>query len=214
MNEIKDYAPLFSAIIASMALIFSLFSFIVSNLISASRAKNEKKTAESRYNEQKEQYEERMRLDRERYLEQQRHMEEKERKSEEPYLVYKESGISKIVPSDASSQIIIEVSFLNKGRGAAYSIVPQLNYEAKGLDGNDYIITRYEPVQDPIALQGEYFKTQISYVNNKKMCLMTTIVINYEDVSGRKYEQQFGMVFDENGEGIIKNYAIPKLLEV
>lgn len=51
--EHKEYAPLYSSLVATMALLFSILSFVISNIISKNRAKKEKEISDARYEEQK-----------------------------------------------------------------------------------------------------------------------------------------------------------------
>ena len=50
--EHKDYAPLYSSLVATGALVFSVLSFIISNMISKKRAKKDKIISDARYEEQ------------------------------------------------------------------------------------------------------------------------------------------------------------------
>lgn len=62
------------------------------------------------------------------YLEEKRHIEEVDRLHEKPYLVFQEARIS-----DESDEKVTRIDFIfkNKGRGAAYDIVPELECMAK-----------------------------------------------------------------------------------
>ena len=91
--EHKDYAPLYSSLVATGALVFSVLSFIISNMISKKRAKKDKIISDARYEEQRKQYEERLKEERKQREEDKREAEEKLRVSEEPYLVFKNSKI-------------------------------------------------------------------------------------------------------------------------
>jgi len=75
------------------AFLFSILSFVISNVISKNRAKKDKQISDARYEEQKKQYEERLSEERKRREEDKRDMEERRRLSERPYLVYKRSEI-------------------------------------------------------------------------------------------------------------------------
>lgn len=47
--EHRDYAPLYSALVSTGALIFSVISFIISNNASKNREKKEKQISDARY---------------------------------------------------------------------------------------------------------------------------------------------------------------------
>ncbi len=207
--EHKEYAPLYSSLVATGALLFSVLSFIISNIVSKSRAKKDKIISDARYEEQRKQYEERLNEERKQREEDKREAEEKLRVSEEPYLVFKNS---KIVSDSTSEQTILRMEFLNKGRGAAYCIIPDLECTAKRMNMTEFTIRRSEPVQDPIAMVGETFVMVMSYDKDEKDFFRMTPTIKFEDASGRKYKQTFCVdIGDRLGNGIIINYAQPEL---
>ena len=209
--EHKDYAPLYSSLVATGALVFSVLSFIISNIISKKRAKKDKIISDVRYEEQRKQYEERLKEERKQREEDKREAEEKLRVSEEPYLVFKNS---KIVSNSNSEQTILRMEFLNKGRGAAYCIIPDLECTAKRMNMTVFTIRRYEAIQDPIAMVGETFVMVMSYDKDEKDFFRMTPTIKFEDASGRKYKQTFCIdIGDRLGNGIIINYAQPELCE-
>lgn len=209
--EHKEYAPLYSSLVATGALLFSVLSFIISNIVSKSRAKKDKIISDARYEEQRKQYEERLNEERKQREEDKREAEEKLRVSEEPYLVFKNS---KIVSDSTSEQTILRMEFLNKGRGAAYCIIPDLECTAKRMNMSEFTIRRYEPVQDPIAMVGETFVMVMSYDKDEKDFFRMTPTIKFEDASGRKYKQTFCIdIGDRLGNGIIINFAQPELCE-
>lgn len=209
--EHKDYAPLYSSLVATGALVFSVLSFIISNIISKKRAKKDKIISDARYEEQRKQYEERLKEERKQREEDKREAEEKLRVSEEPYLVFKNS---KIVSNSNSEQTILRMEFLNKGRGAAYCIIPDLECTAKRMNMTEFTIRRYEAIQDPIAMVGETFVMVMSYDKDEKDFFRMTPTIKFEDASGRKYKQTFWIdIGDRLGNGIIINYAQPELCE-
>lgn len=209
--EHKDYAPLYSSLVATGALVFSVLSFIISNIISKKRAKKDKIISDARYEEQRKQYEERLKEERKQREEDKREAEEKLRVSEEPYLVFKNS---KIASNSNSEQTILRMEFLNKGRGAAYCIIPDLECTAKRMNMTEFTIRRYEAIQDPIAMVGETFVMVMSYDKDEKDFFRMTPTIKFEDASGRKYKQTFCIdIGDRLGNGIIINYAQPELCE-
>lgn len=209
--EYKDYAPLYSALVATGALFFSVLSFIISNIVSKNRAKRDKIISDVRYEEQRKQYEERLDEERRRREEDKRVAEEKLRVSEQPYFVFKNS---KVVSNSNSELTILCMEFLNKGRGAAYCIIPDLECIAKRMDLSEFTIHRYEAVQDPIAMVSEAFVMVMSYDKDEKDFFRMTPTIKFEDASGRKYKQTFCIdIGDRLGNGVIINYAQPELCE-
>ena len=169
--EHKDYAPLYSSLVATGALVFSVLSFIISNIISKKRAKKDKIISDARYEEQRKQYEERLKEERKQREEDKREAEEKLRVSEEPYLVFKNS---KIVSNSNSEQTILRMEFLNKGRGAAYCIIPDLECTAKRMNMTVFTIRRYEAIQDPIAMA----KARMPSVKKKSKKCKCKIIIS------------------------------------
>lgn len=209
--EHKDCAPLYSSMVATGAFLFSVLSFIISNIVSKNRAKRDKVIADTRYEEQRKQYEERLDEERKRREEDKREAEEKIRIGEQPYFVFKNS---KVVPNSNSEQTILRIEILNKGRGAAYCIIPDLECIAKRMDMSEFTIFRYESVQDPIAMVGEAFVMVMSYNNDGTDFFRMTPTIKFEDASGRKYKQTFCIDIGDNlGNGMIINYAQPELCE-
>ena len=207
--EHKEYAPLYSSLIATGALLFSVLSFVISNIVSKKRVKKDKIISDARYEEQRKQYEERLNEERKQREEDKREAEEKLRVSEEPYLVFKNS---KIVSNSTVEQIILRMEFLNKGRGAAYCIIPDLECIAKRMNMTEFTIRRFEPVQDPIAMVGETFVMVMSYDKDEEDFFRMSPTIKFEDASGRKYKQTFCIdIGDKLGNGIIINYAQPEL---
>lgn len=209
--EHKDYAPLYSSLVATGAFLFSVISFIISNIVSKNHAKRDKIVSDVRYEEQRKQYEERLDEERRRREEDKCEAEEKLRVSEQPYFVFKNS---KLVSNSNSEQTILRMEFLNKGRGAAYCIIPDLECIAKRMDMSEFTIRRYEAVQDPIAMVGEAFVMVMSYDKDEKDFFRMTSTIKFEDASGRKYKQTFCMdIGGRAGNSVIINNAQPELCE-
>lgn len=209
--EHKEYAPLYSALVATGALVFSILSFVFSNVVSKKRAKKEKAISDARYEEQRKQYEERLNEERKRREEDKREMEEKNRVSEEPYLVFKKS---RVVSPSTSEQVIIRLEFLNKGRGSAYEIIPDDACKAKTVDMEEIQLYRFEAVEDPIATVGELFVMNWTYESEKKLRFRMEPTITFRDASGRRYKQTYCIdIIDGNGNAIVLNYAQPELCE-
>lgn len=207
--EHKEYAPLYSSLVATIALLFSVVSCVISNIISKKRAKQEKEISEARYEEQKKQYEERLSEERKRREEDKYDAEEKIRVSEEPYLVFKKS---KVVSNPTSERVIIRMEFLNKGRGSAYEIIPEVECKAKTADMKKINLYRYGAVEDPIAMVGELFVMYWSYESEEKFMFRMTPEIKFKDASGRRYKQTYCIdIVDRLGNANIINYAQPEL---
>lgn len=146
-----------------------------------------------------------------RYLEEKRRIEEVDRLHEKPYLVFQEARIS-----DESDEKITRIDFIfkNKGRGAAYDIVPELECMAKTVEGKTKVY-RCDAVQDPIAMVGEQFTTMWTLGYEQKLVdFVFTMPIEYQDASGRNYRQQYELIFLASGSACIKNFAQPELVDV
>lgn len=207
--EHKDYAPLYSSLVATGALLFSILSFVISNISSKNRAKKDKDISDARYEEQKKQYEARLSEEKKQREEDKKQMEEKNRISEEPYLVFKNS---KVVSSPISPQIVIKMEFLNKGRGSAYEIIPDVECIAKTLDMDEIQVYRYGAVEDPIAMVGEVFVLHWCYTDIGKNQFRMTPTIKFKDASGRSYKQTYCIdIVNKTGTANIINYAQPEL---
>lgn len=207
--EHKDYAPLYSSIVSTGAFLFTILSFVISNIISENRAKREKIISDVRYEEQRKQYEERIDEERKRREEDKQKIEDRLRISEAPYFVFKNS---KLVFTSSLEQNLLRMEFLNKGRGAAYCIIPDLECMAKRMDMSVFPIRRYEAVQDPIAMLGESFVMVMAYDKDENDFFRMTPTIRFEDASGRKYKQTFCIDIDVRlGNSTIINYAQPEL---
>ena len=144
------------------------------------------------------------------YLEEKRHIEEVDRLHEKPYLVFQEARIS-----DESDEKITRIDFIfkNKGRGAAYDIVPELECMAKTVEGQT-MVYRCDAVQDPIAMVGEQFTTMWTLGYEQKLVdFIFTMPIEYQDASGRMYRQKYDLIFLASGGACIKNFAQPELVD-
>lgn len=145
-----------------------------------------------------------------RYLEEKRRIEEVDRLHEKPYLVFQEARIS-----DESDEKITRIDFIfkNKGRGAAYDIVPELECMAKTVEGQT-MVYRCDAVQDPIAMVGEQFTTMWTLGYEQKLVdFIFTMPIEYQDASGRMYRQKYDLIFLASGGACIKNFAQPELVD-
>ena len=203
-----DNKDLCSLTISVFALIFTIYSHHVSK----KRSESDKKISDTRYNEQKIQYEERLCEERKRREEDKKEADLRNRISEEPYLVFK---CSQVVSDPKEEQVTIEMVFLNKGRGSAYSIIPDMDCDVKKLStGESFKICRSAAVEDPIATVGEKFVTKWSYSSAEKDAFSIKPKLTYQDASGRKYIQSYDIhIIDEKGNANIINFAKPELCE-
>lgn len=209
---LNPYATLINSFLTAVTIIVSICAIVFSSKNAnkeVKAVKEESRNQQNRYEEQRKQYEERLNEERKQREEDKREVEEKLRVSEEPYLVFKNS---KVVSNSTSEQTILHIEFLNKGRGAAYCIIPDLECTAKRMNMTEFIIHRCEAVQDPIAMVGEIFVMVMSYNKDEKDFFKITPTIKFEDASGRKYKQTFCIdIVDRLGKGMIINYAQPEL---
>lgn len=208
LDSIKGYAPLLSFVVALAALIVS----IANNCSNKRRVKEEKRVAGERYKEQKEQYEARLTEERTRREEDKKIAEECARINEQPYLVFKKAERINVVPSSSGTQIVFSMSFLNKGRGSAYSIVPDVNCTASHF-GDTFTVYRHGAVEDPIAMVSEYFIMEWCYIGKEIYEYRMPFSIRYEDASGRKYVQDYVVDIISEKEANIITYAEPKLCD-
>ncbi len=200
---IQAYA---SEIIAATALLFSVLSFVILSI----RAKKERLVSNARYDEQKKQYEERLSEERKQRMQDRIDIDERNRISEQPYLVFK--GL-RVLAQTNGDHTVLELNFINKGRGSAYSIVPDVEFSC--LDKScDISITRNAEIKDPIAMQGEEFKFSVSLSGKYKDIIPVEIGISYEDAAGRCYKQchQIHIYGDFTGFNVM-SYARPELIK-
>ena len=208
-KEQVDYASLYSVLIALLAFICSIIFFILSNIISKNRIKKDRQISDARYIEQKEQYEARLKEERERREEDKREAEERIRISERPYFVCKETKLDYY--DREKSQVVFALSFINKGRGAAYEIAPDTKCLAS-LYGNTFTIFRHDYVENHIVGVNEtvevkwFYQTSI-IKNNFRM----PFTINFKDSSEREYKQDFVVDITSNNTMNSISYARPML---
>jgi len=106
------------------------------------------------------------------------------------------------------------MEFLNKGRGSAYEIVPDLICIGKTVDGKKIELYRFEAVEDPIATVGEMFVISWNYETEQRVMFRMNPTIKFRDASGRKYKQTYCIdIIDKLGNANIINYAQPELCE-
>lgn len=193
LNQLNPYATLLNSFLTAITIIVSICAIVFTN----KNAKNEiEKTKEESRNQ------------RDRYEEDKRIFEERERLHEQPYLVFMEAKIS---PESDSEVKRIDMFFINKGRGSAYDIMPDLKCPAITIC-NKAVLARCDAIQDPIAMVGEKFKTMWTLGYKTELVnFVTTISINYSDASGRKYIQRFNIIFNKDGYASITNFAQPEL---
>ena len=203
--EHKEYAPLYSALVATGAFVFSIISFGASRVW----AKKERKTSDVRYVEQQRLYEERLNEERQRREEDKKLADERIRKSEQPYLVFKLSGVCSCSNSKLVSMRFV---FENKGRGSAYAIQPDLDFWSSMEDEGVSRLRRSDIVKNSVVRVGEEFEILCVYDGPEKQTFETKIVINFENFSGCRYIQNFYIVvYDNNGNSVARAYSNPIL---
>lgn len=151
LELLKPYDTLMNAGMTFLTIIVSLSAIIFTNR----NSRKERIRLEKEADEQKKQYEEQMKIQKEQFDTQLSALEKNRINQEKPYLIFKEASISKESDEDYKR---IDFSFINKGKGAAYSLIPEMECEANTIKGK-MTLSRCEPVQDPIALVGENFST-------------------------------------------------------
>lgn len=195
LDTINTYDTLINSLMTLLTIIVSIIAVVQTRKI----AKKDHKICELEAIWNKEQYE--MQLKR---------AEEVERIQEQPYLVFKEARISEESDEKVTR---IDMYFVNKGRGAAYDIIPVLECEANIIHGK-VVLRRCDAIQDPIAMVGETFKSMWTLGYEVDLVDFRTLLpINYTDASGRKYVQKFDIVFNKAGYANIRNFAQPELCE-
>lgn len=206
LDMLNPYATLINSFLTAVTIIVSICAIGFSR----KNAKNEIKQLKEESRKQQDRYEEESRNQRDRYEEEKRRHDEIARLHEQPYLVFKKAKIS---PESEENIKKIDILFTNKGQGSAYNIVPDLKCEVNPIYNNGIVeLTRCDPIQDPIAVVGEEFKTMWTLGYKVELVsFTTTISINYSDASGRKYVQRFNIIFNKEGYASITNFAQPEL---
>lgn len=207
-KEIFDIINTYDTLINSFMTLVTIIVGIIAIVQTRRIAKKDHEMSEREAIINKQQYEEGLRAQREQLEIQLERAEEVERIQEQPYLVFKEARISE--KSDARVKRI-DINFVNKGRGAAYDIIPVLECTAKNMDG-EVMLRRADAIQDPIAMVGEKFNTLWTLGYGTEVTDFTvSIPINYTDASGRKYVQVFDIIFHQEGYASVTNFANPEL---
>lgn len=207
--EHEENAQMYSCLVATAALLFSILTFVISNIISKKRLKKDREISEKQYLDQINRYEKQLQEEKRYREEDKKEIEERNRISEQPYFVFKKS---KATFDSQSSVTILRMEFVNKGRGAAYEIIPDMECIGKTLRMKEIQIRRYEAVQDPIAMVGELFVISWYYECNGEYVFQMQPSIRFCDASGRNYKQTFNIdVVNKDGGANIKNYAQPQL---
>lgn len=210
LNSIAGYGSLFSFFVAVIALIYSFYN----NRRNDKKDAEKSRIAEERYKEQKEQYEKQLAEERQRREEDKFLAEERARISEKPYLVVKEAKTTEVIPSSLGDddQIIFSMTFINKGRGAAYSIIPDSECEVVIMGKPSFKVYHHGAVEDPIALVREPFSLEWSYIGKETYNYRMNFSIKYQDASGRNYKQDYKVdIIDKDTINII-SFAVPELI--
>lgn len=206
----KEYAPVYSVMIAMGSLLVSIVLFIISTTISVIHRKKDKKISDIRYEDQIRQYEERLAEERRRREIDKYEADERIRICERPYMIFKEY---KDVSNQTSDNVIIRMGFINKGNGSAYELCPDTDCVAYNEKMEKIHFDRYYPIEDPIALVGERFITY--FITDKKITdiIRMEIKIKFEDASGRKYKQVFYIDIKSSGSTTTISNGTPELCE-
>lgn len=186
---------------------FSLVATLVAYFSANRQIKEAKKTRE----ENKQQFEKSLQLQKEQYEKEKEHNHNIEIIHEKPYLVF--AGTSDF-NEDNPLYDTLTITFKNKGQGSAFNIIQDTKAENEGNSGAKIEITRSAPIQDPIAMVGENIKTY--WTMNKlgnSAAVGLPITIRYDDASDRKYQQKFIFTIGSKGNAIVTNYASPELIE-
>ncbi len=206
LDAINTYDTLINSLMTLVTIIVSIIAVVQTRRI----AKKDHQMSELEAVRNKQQYEEGLLAQKEQFEIQLKRAEEIERIQEQPYLVFKEAKISE----ESDDRVTrIDMYFINKGRGAAYDIVPVLKCAANTIQG-EKVLSRCDAIQDPIAMVGETFKTMWTLGCDVELVdFITYLPINYTDASGRKYVQKFDIIFNKTGYASIRNFAQPELCE-
>lgn len=205
-DAISNIGIITNAFFALVSILISIFTVILTK----KNAKKQIKESIMARKQQQEQFEKTLASQRKQYEDEKIHNELVERLHEQPYIVFhKAGGFCK----ESETMYSINLHFINKGRGSAYDIVPEVTCEEERYNGR-IVMRRCEPIQDPIALVGEEFVTywKIESETGKLDCLVC-VPIKYSDTSGRKYIQKYFLTISDNGLVKITNYSNPELLE-
>lgn len=199
------------AVISVVGAMTTGFFSLVTIIVTYRNAKKQIQESEKARIQQKEQYEESLKLQKEQYERELEYSRNIEKTHEKPYFVFVKS-------SDFDDNNLLcntlTITFKNKGNGTAFHIIPDIESESLGYYNKKIHIVRNAPVQDPIAMVGENFKT---YWEMDKLNTMIGVVIpikmKYKDASGRSYSQTFNFTIDDTGNVMVTNYAVPELIE-
>lgn len=168
--------------------VFALIAIIVTLYTTNKQLKESEK---SRI-QQTEQYKNSIKLQKEQYEKELEHSRNVEILQEKPYFVFVESSDFN---EKNSSYNTLTITFKNKGRGSAFDIVPDLEAVNDGAFDVKTKIVRNTPVQDPIAMIGETFKTYWAIDKFDIIGVVIPISIKYKDASDRSYRQTLGAYF-------------------
>ena len=206
LDVINTYDTLINSLMTLVTIIVSIIAVVQTRRI----AKKDHKILEMEALRNKQQYEEGLLAQKEQFEIQLKRAEVIERIQEQPYLVFKEAKISE----ESDDRVTrIDMYFINKGRGAAYDILPTLECTANTIHG-EKVLHRCDAIQDPIAMVGETFKTMWTLGCDVDLIdFITYLPINYTDASGRKYVQKFDIIFNKAGYASIRNFAQPEWCE-
>lgn len=185
--------------------VFALIAIIITYNTANKQVKEAKKSRD----QQEQQYKESLKLQKEQYENELEHNRNIEIIQEKPYFVFVEPSDFK---EEDSSYNTLVITLKNKGRGSAFDIVPDLEAVNEGDFDVKTRIRRNTPVQDPIAMVGENFKTYWSIDKFNIIGVVIPISIKFKDASERLYKQTFRFTVDNTGYVMVTNFAQPELL--
>lgn len=183
---------------------------LITIIITCHNANKQVRESEKVREQQKQQYEETLKLQKEQYEREMEHNRKVEMIHEKPYFVF--VGSSDFNEKDSLSNTLT-ITFKNKGNGTAFNIIPDLESVNYYNFVNKIHITRNVPILDPIAMVGEDLKTYwVIDKLNDIMGVVIPITIKYKDASDRWYQQTFRFTIDNVGNVTVIDYAIPELV--
>lgn len=201
----KLWCVLSSSAVGNIAMLSSsVFAFvaIIVNLITTNKQLKESKAMQQ---QQKEQYDESIKLQKDQYEREIKYNQEISRIQERPFFtIDKTTNCS----CSGNSDHHITIYFKNKGNGSAFSFEPET--ELKASNGN--VIYREAPIQDPIAMVGEVCETKWNF-DSEKRDFELPVVLHFKDRSARAYKQTICLIIDSRLHITVRNNQEPELIE-
>lgn len=167
--------------------------------------------ARSHSKEEQQRFKEELEENRKQFEAQLKHSEEIRIVQEKPYLV----PTDKDTEIESDGTVSLKIVLKNKGRGAAYSITPADECEAKDTSNEKKELIKCGSDQDPVVMVGEQLKLVYATekIDTKFRGFRVLLPIYYKDASGRDYTQEYEIIVDDNGWVHVRNYAEPVLVK-